>query len=81
MRTAIVAGAACLALNTPASSLDYSCSPLTGACTPRSSSERYDPPPVYVAPRSIWPRTCDLDGPQAWDYGKPRERERHIIQK
>jgi hypothetical protein len=76
MKRITIIAAALLALTTPAFALDYDCSPYTGACVPRSSSERYDPPSVYVSPRSVWPRTCDLDGPAAWDCGKRRSRER-----
>jgi hypothetical protein len=50
----------------------------TNACTPRASQpSTFDgwAPAIIVPP---WPRnTCDLDGPQAWDCGKQRERRLH----
>ena len=70
----IIIGAAIAALATPAFANDYEVSPYTGAIYPRSSSERYDPPLVYIPPRHVWPRTCPLDGPGAWECKRPHNR-------
>ena len=60
----------------PAFALDYSCSPLTGGCTPRASQpSAFDPPTVYYPPQLAWPRTCPIDGPAAWSCDT-RERVR-----
>ena len=58
--------AACMALATPESALDYNCSPLTGGCTPRASQPSAFDSPVYYPPQRAWPRSCPLDGPGAW---------------
>jgi hypothetical protein len=60
-------------LATPAHALDYDCSPLTGACTPRGSQpSAFDQPTVNYPPR-VWPRTCPLDGPGAWTCRRDRK--------
>lgn len=66
-----------VAMPAPAHANDYDVSPYTGAIYPRSSSQRYDPPPVYIPPRHVWPRGCPLDGPGAWDCSKPHDRRRY----
>jgi hypothetical protein len=65
-----------VALATPALALDYSCSPLTGGCTPRASQPSAFDSPVYrPQPRVVWPSSCPLDGPGAWSCDT-RERVR-----
>jgi len=65
-----------VALATPAHALEYDCSPLTGACTPRASPlSVFDgsSPIVFVQP---WPRTCPLDGPGAWSCNRKQEQRK-----
>jgi hypothetical protein len=77
MTRTIAALAMLLALTAPALADGYSCSPLTQACVPLASPPSYiDPyPPVVVAPPP-WPRTCPIDGPDAFSCGRERERPR-----
>jgi hypothetical protein len=80
MRLIWITAALCVALTAPAFGLDYDCSPLTGACVPTSPPPpSYDRPSVYIKPaypaQRVWPRTCPLDGPGAWECTS-RERER-----
>jgi hypothetical protein len=73
MKRTIIAALVALATG-PAFGLDYSCSPMTGGCTPRASQpSAFDSPypSTYVPP---WPRSCPLDGPGAWSCDRDRER-------
>jgi hypothetical protein len=68
---------ALVTLATPALALGYDCSPYTGACVPRASPPSvFDDEPTYYAPRGVWPRTCPLDGPGAWNCGNRNRRDR-----
>jgi hypothetical protein len=60
---------------TPASSLDYDCSPFTGGCVPRASGQPswFDSPATIYYPPSPRPRLCPIDGPSAWTCDR-RER-------
>jgi hypothetical protein len=72
----IVAALVALAAQ-PAFALDYSCSPLTGACTPIGSQpSAFDSPAIVYPPQRVWPSTCPLDGPGAWTCDTRRDRER-----
>jgi hypothetical protein len=76
MKRTMITVAAYLVLATPALALDYDCSPLTGACVPASPPSSV-PPPIVYAPQRVWPRTCPLDGPGAWDCNRSHERRDH----
>ena len=75
MKRTIIAALVALATG-PAFGLDYSCSPMTGGCTPRASQpSAFDSPSIYYPPQRAWPRMCPLDGPGAWSCDT-RERVR-----